>query len=223
MTPGQSETPVPIPVPSTELLSIRAVSNPQFNKQQQCHHNHYTCEAARGNSCSVATHRPTEVHDASRATLPRARQERDSRRSREADTARLSPPDVPSLRPPSRGQTPIATRPGSRGKAASQEPPSLASDRPRRSSTARNTPIPEFKQPAKRTKRPAPGVVSTTNSGGSSAVGKRKAAPKKKARATKREKGQVLETEMEEVDDEGNQLTRMSRDIVCAIESVLGP
>jgi hypothetical protein len=34
-------------------------------------------------------------------------------------------------------------------------------------------------------------------------VGKRKAAPKKTARATKKEKGQVLETEMEEVDDEG--------------------
>ncbi|KAL3964711.1 hypothetical protein ACCO45_001715 [Purpureocillium lilacinum] len=88
----------------------------------------------------------------------------------------------------------------------SQEPPSsLAADRPRRASTARNTPVPEFKQPQKRTRRPAPGVVSTTNSGGNSAVGKRKAAPRKKARM-KKEKGQVTEaeTEMEEVDDEGN-------------------
>ncbi|KAH6897266.1 hypothetical protein B0T10DRAFT_557092 [Thelonectria olida] len=90
-------------------------------------------------------------------------------------------------------------RPSSRGKAMSQEPqPSLAADRPRRASTARNTPAPE-PRPVKRTKRPAPGIVSTTNSGGNSAVGKRKAAPRKKARARK-DKG----IEMEEVDDEGN-------------------
>ncbi|KAF5010072.1 hypothetical protein FDECE_3751, partial [Fusarium decemcellulare] len=93
-------------------------------------------------------------------------------------------------------------RPSSRGKAASQEPqPSLAADRPRRASTARNTPAPE-PRPPKRTKRPAPGVVSTTSSGGNSAVGKRKAAPRKKARP-RRDKGPA-EPEMEEVDDEGN-------------------
>ncbi|KAK0722938.1 hypothetical protein B0T26DRAFT_640980 [Lasiosphaeria miniovina] len=92
-------------------------------------------------------------------------------------------------------------RPGSRGKAGSQEPqPSLAADRPRRTSTARNTPAPErLEQPITTTtttrpssrraerampergpKRPAPGVISRTNSGGNSAVGTRKAAPKKK-------------------------------------------
>lgn len=86
----------------------------------------------------------------------------------------------------------------------SQEPqPSSAADRPRRASTARNTPAPDARPPGKRTKRPAPGIVSTTSSGGNSAVGKRKAAPRKKARATRKDKGQV-ETEMEEVDDEGN-------------------
>ncbi|KAI5465556.1 hypothetical protein BGZ63DRAFT_107914 [Mariannaea sp. PMI_226] len=93
-------------------------------------------------------------------------------------------------------------RPSSRGKAMSQEPqPSLAADRPRRASTARNTPAPESR-PVKRTKRPAPGVVSTSQSGGTSAVGKRKAAPRKKARARK-DKGPTV-YEMEEVDDEGN-------------------
>ncbi|EWG44254.1 hypothetical protein FVEG_05377 [Fusarium verticillioides 7600] len=93
-------------------------------------------------------------------------------------------------------------RPSSRGKAASQEPqPSLAADRPRRASTARNTPAPE-PRPLKRTKRPAPGIVSTTKSGGNSAVGKRKAPPKKKARA-KKDKGSV-EVELEDVDDDGN-------------------
>lgn len=93
-----------------------------------------------------------------------------------------------------------ARRPGSRGKATSQEPqPSLAADRPRRASTARNTPAPEVRQPSKRTKRPAPGVVSVTRSGGNSAVGKRMAAPKKKTRQRK-DKGQ----ETYEEDDEGN-------------------
>ncbi|KAI9166687.1 hypothetical protein HJFPF1_02801 [Paramyrothecium foliicola] len=114
----------------------------------------------------------------------------------------------------SRGPTPRTTpapeasagrRPGSRGKAMSQEPqPSSASDRPRRASTARNTPAPDVRPPGKRTKRPAPGIVSTTSSGGNSAIGKRKAAPRKKARATRKEKGQITELEMEEVDDEGN-------------------
>jgi hypothetical protein len=151
-----------------------------------------------------------------------------TKRETRADVAKrsqqqLQTPSVPSvIEPPqrqpstepvikqssSRAATPRTTpgpesvssrRPSSRGKAMSQEPqPSLAADRPRRASTARNTPAPE-PRPVKRTKRPAPGIVSTTNSGGNSAVGKRKAAPRKKARARK-DKG----IEMEEVDDEGN-------------------
>lgn len=128
--------------------------------------------------------------------------------------AQQTPIEQPARRSSSRGATPRITpgpdasrRPASRGKAMSQEPPSsLATDRPRRASTARNTPAPEARQPSKRAKRPAPGVVSTTNSGGNSAVGKRKAAPKKKARFTKKEKGQ-METEIEEVDDEGNPIS----------------
>ncbi|KAJ0163321.1 PHD finger protein ING1 [Colletotrichum tanaceti] len=104
------------------------------------------------------------------------------------------------------GTTPVPEgqrRPSSRGKATSQEPqPSLATERPRRASTARNTPAPEQRQPSKRTRKPVPGIVSKTNSGGSSAVGKRKAPPKKK-RAQKKEKGQPVEIELEE-DDEGN-------------------
>ncbi|KAI2470443.1 hypothetical protein F4781DRAFT_180293 [Annulohypoxylon bovei var. microspora] len=100
-------------------------------------------------------------------------------------------------------QTAPSRRPTSRGKAASQEPPpTLAAERPRRASTARNTPAPELRQPSKRTKRPAPGVV-TTNSGGTSAVGKRKAAPRKKA-IGKKEKGANQQEVEGEVDDDGN-------------------
>ncbi|KAK0623553.1 hypothetical protein B0T14DRAFT_516538 [Immersiella caudata] len=117
-----------------------------------------------------------------------------------------------------------ARRPASRGKASSQEPqPSLAADRPRRASTARNTPAPERAEPvparppsSRRSKRPAPGIISRTVSGGNSAVGKRKAAPKKKSgragnKTSKDSKssadelisagGEAFEVE---VDDEGN-------------------
>ncbi|KAF4984453.1 hypothetical protein FZEAL_354 [Fusarium zealandicum] len=120
-------------------------------------------------------------------------------------------PEAASKQAPSRAPTPRLTpgpeglalrRPSSRGKAASQEPqPSLAADRPRRASTARNTPAPE-PRPPKRPKRPAPGVVSTTNSGGNSAVGKRKAAPKRKARARPKGPAEMEMVEFE-VDDEG--------------------
>ncbi|KAL8370335.1 hypothetical protein RB595_000626 [Gaeumannomyces hyphopodioides] len=114
----------------------------------------------------------------------------------------------------SRAGTPSAlgsSRPNSRGKAGSSEPPQcLASDRPRRTSTARNTPAPEQRQHGKpqRAKRPAPGVISRTISGGSSAVGKRKAPPKKKstrAASASQSKKQAAEADGEvEVDDEDN-------------------
>lgn len=124
------------------------------------------------------------------------------------------PEGLPSRRASSRGTTPAKStpapevtpsgRPGSRGKAMSQEPQSsLAMDRPRRASTARNTPAPEPRPPSRRSKRPAPGVIKTTKSGGNSAVGKRKTAPKKKPRA-KKGKDQQVEDEEEDVDDEGN-------------------
>jgi hypothetical protein len=124
-------------------------------------------------------------------------------------------PDAASAAAPTTTTT-ITRRPASRGgKATSQEPqPSLAADRPRRASTARNTPAPERAAAAdqqqsttptpatagtappaataagggarpaggnKRAKRPAPGIISRTNSGGNSAVGMRKAAPRKKS------------------------------------------
>ncbi|OHW91531.1 PHD-finger domain-containing protein [Colletotrichum incanum] len=137
------------------------------------------------------------------------------------NTAPVPPPQAPqtqrsssaapsikqsSSRAATPGTTPVPEgqrRPSSRGKATSQEPqPTLAAERSRRASTARNTPAPEQRQPSKRTRKPVPGIVSKTNAGGSSAVGKRKAAPKKK-RAQKKEKGQPIEIELEE-DDEGN-------------------
>ncbi|KAK2067500.1 hypothetical protein P8C59_001238 [Phyllachora maydis] len=86
--------------------------------------------------------------------------------------------------------------------------------------TARNTPAPEKADASatrlivKRAKRPAPGVISRTNSGGNSAVGARKAAPRRKKSARKSTRGDksasgggigdMTEHEVEiEVDDEG--------------------
>ncbi|KZZ95916.1 PHD finger domain-containing protein [Moelleriella libera RCEF 2490] len=220
----QPQTPVPIPLPPQSSTTPSASSPGLYSALGP---------PSVSNGGSITTTIPVRPPAETPVPLPRtdrtksitpvapppAREpaKRETRGEAAKRTRNQSPPDTAlTLRPPSsRGHTPNATtpappetgrRPGSRGgKAASQEPPSLASDRPRRTSTARTTPGPEFRQPPpKRMKRPAPGVVSTTNSGGSSAVGKRKAAPRRKARATKREKGQGLETEMEEVDDEGN-------------------
>ncbi|PKS06842.1 hypothetical protein jhhlp_006918 [Lomentospora prolificans] len=177
----------------------------------------------RQDTAKKLTHNPTQqpqIKEQTPQPQPPPQQQRQSSRQ----------PSVPARASVSRGPTPApeGRRPTSRGKAMSQEPSaaSLAADRPRRSSTARNTPAPEQRQPGaagawagagtgtgtgtalgggnKRAKRPAPGVVSTTSSGGNSAVGKRKAAPRKKARAQRKEKGQQIEVEMEEVDDEGN-------------------
>ncbi|KAG6026647.1 hypothetical protein E4U19_002527 [Claviceps sp. Clav32 group G5] len=199
------------------------------NNNSNSRGNHYNNANSTTMTTTIPIKPPAETPvplprtDKKRSITPATAPSRDGpKRETRSDMAKRlqlqsSPPDTLPIRPPTRSQTPSSTvvpisdssttivrRPCSRGKATSQDPPSLAADRPRRASTARATPAPEFKQPAKRAKRPAPGVVSTTNSGGSSAVGTRKAAPKKKARATKKEKGQQgLESEMEEVDDEG--------------------
>jgi hypothetical protein len=96
------------------------------------------------------------------------------RRQTSVTTAPTSPPPPPS-------------RPRSRGVAASAEPPTTASsigkDRPRRASTASVAATP---QPVsirrRRGKLPAPGPVTASGDGGTTlSVGKRKAAPRKRA------------------------------------------
>ncbi|PBP28599.1 PHD-finger domain-containing protein [Diplocarpon rosae] len=101
----------------------------------------------------------------------------------------------------------------SRSKAASVEPGPLTGsstiDRPLRASTARSTPVPESRQQSKRSKRPAPGVVTTGSEGSATvSVGKRKAATRKKAGTRKEKKdgreGSTVQETFDEVDDEGN-------------------
>ncbi|KFA55748.1 hypothetical protein S40293_01970 [Stachybotrys chartarum IBT 40293] len=231
MTP--TETPVPIPIPgqgSSIVAATRSATSPSTSVSSTT----VTGTSVSVRPPAAETPVPLPMPDIRKSATPIAppAQPREStKRETRGDAAKrtqqqqhlpvvtpVPPPQVgpePAVKqPPSRTATPRTTpapdglagrRPGSRGKAMSQEPqPATAVDRPRRTSTARNTPAPEVKQPNKRTKRPAPGIVSTTSSGGNSAVGKRKAAPRKKARATRKDKGQTVETEMEEVDDEGN-------------------
>lgn len=209
-----TETPIPPPVPAEKNPStpipppIRETRKSQAVRKHEEQQQHQQAAAAKSSSRS-ATPAP--------AALPATEQET----SAPATVTQAASTGPVTRRPTSRGHE---RRPASRGlKAGSQEleqSSSLASDRPRRASTARNTPAPAEKEPARpasrRSKRPAPGVISRTNSGGNSAVGKRKAAPKKKTAAaarggaTRKDKAAVItdsgvaaEGEVE-IDDEGN-------------------
>ncbi|KAM3068740.1 hypothetical protein ACMFMG_012212 [Clarireedia jacksonii] len=147
----------------------------------------------------------------------------DTKKPEKANTraTRKVTPVAPALPSPVIEQALPTRRPASsRGKpatATSEEPvpvtntiPAVA-ERPRRTSTARNTPVPqEPRQPSKRAKRPAPGVVTADAEDGSAAVtvGKRRAAPRKKAGQKKEKKddreGSAVQEVLDEVDEDGN-------------------
>lgn len=223
LTPGSttavphSTTPVPVPIPGGHDQSIVAVSKPSSSPTNASASSANTVTTTVPIKPPADGGLPAPPLSPKKSTTPilppvRETRQRDAKKEQPKEN---SNGQLTVKQSTSRAATPAATtpapesrRPASRGKAMSQEPqPSLAVDRPRRASTARNTPAPEPRQPSKRTKRPAPGVISRTNSGGNSAVGRRKAAPKKKRGATKRDKGQgqAVEVEVEvEVDDDGN-------------------
>ncbi|TAQ84228.1 hypothetical protein B7494_g7447 [Chlorociboria aeruginascens] len=139
---------------------------------------------------------------------------RNLRRSSIAATSTPLSATAPALPPtPALEALPPWRPTSSRGKASSTEPnqkdtATATIDRPRRASTARNTPAPESRQ-TKRTKRPAPGVVSATSEGATAvSVGKRSAAPRKKANQKKVKKegreSSAIQEVMDEIDDDGN-------------------
>lgn len=196
-SPRKSTTPILPPVRETRKSQAARIQEQQQQQQQ----------ASTPTAAAPSTKPP------SRAVSPAARPVTPAADHSDA-TAAL----------PATTSGPATRRPASRGKATSQEPlPSLAADRPRRASTARNTPAPPEAQPARpvsrrQSKRPAPGVISRTNSGGNSAVGRRKAAPKRKSASAsrtgpKKEKGSGggvggvdaagAEAQEVEIDDEG--------------------
>ncbi|KUI65383.1 Inhibitor of growth protein 1 [Cytospora mali] len=230
LTPGgtqipQSTTPVPIPMPPGQDQSTTTSGTKSSA----------TSPAPSGDATTTTTTVPTKApaedvppSSPKKSTTPilppvRETRAREAKNLAAREKAAAQPPVKTSA---SRAATPgVATpgpetssrRPSSRGQQQGADHPQhhgLAADRPRRASTARNTPAPEqmtARQPSKRTKRPAPGIISRTNSGGNSAITKRKAAPKKSKRGAgagrKREdaRGQVAEAEAEvEVDEDGN-------------------
>ncbi|KAI1074347.1 hypothetical protein F5B20DRAFT_563859 [Whalleya microplaca] len=215
-----SKTPVPVPVPVSSDSSVVG-TKPTASSSGT------TSPAPSSVTTTVPTKPPAETPvpppiKTSTTPIPPPIRDFPKRETRQnlQNLQTLQPAAANPKQSSSRSNTPVTTpapepqpvpirRPSSRGKAASQEPPpTLAAERPRRASTARNTPVPDIRQPSKRTKRPAPGIV-TTNSGGTSAIGKRKAAPRKKARGgnNRKEKGASQQPEQEvevEVDDDGN-------------------
>ncbi|KAH6668034.1 hypothetical protein B0J14DRAFT_176972 [Halenospora varia] len=135
-----------------------------------------------------------------------------------APPSAISPITVPIVSPalpappPAQEALPAKRPTSSRSKAASMEREIMATaggDRPRRASTARNTPAPEPRQPSKRTKRPAPGIVTKGPADSTAvSVGKRSVATRKKAGPKKEKKdgreGSAAQEIYDEVDDEGN-------------------
>jgi hypothetical protein len=158
----------------------------------------------------------TKKPEPSPSTRPRRNEEVIVSASSPAPTPNPAPTPAPALAPapaPAPEALPAKRPSSSRSKASSQEPAAqitTSSDRPRRTSTARNTPAPpEPRQPSRRAKRPAPGVV-TADSEGSTAVsvGKRSKATRKKAGPKKEKKdgreGSAAQEVFDEFDDEGN-------------------
>ncbi|KAF7531465.1 hypothetical protein G7054_g8861 [Neopestalotiopsis clavispora] len=118
-----------------------------------------------------------------------------TRRETRKDTQKNIQPPATNTKQPStpRQNTPVVTTPA-------PDQPSMNLRRPSSRGQA-----PEIRQPSKRIKRPAPGVVSTGagGAGSTSAIGKRTAAPRKKQRVKKTPTQTEQEPEIE-VDDEGN-------------------
>lgn len=213
MTPGGTQvplstTPVPIPIPgSDQSIMVGAKSSSAVSPASSADAGTTTTTIptkAPADSCSSSKKQSAPILPPSRET-----------RSRDTRAKEKAAEPLPIKTPDSGGNTPSATtpveiprRPSSRGQDNGNQKQGLAAERPRRASTARNTPAPEpsLRQASKRTKRPIPGTISRTNSGGNnSAITKRKAAPKKSKRGAGAGAQKKAEAETEiEVDEEGN-------------------
>lgn len=203
-------TPVPLPIHGQDQSAKTQATDSPASTTNMTNANTNSTASAPVKS-PTETPIPPPVRSAT-PILPPVRETRKSQAARMLEQQAATPAAALPSKPPSRGATPAVRpvtpavepaeasasssitavrRPASRGAATSQEPlPYLAAERPRRTSTARNTPAPPesaavpSRPPSRRqVKRPAPGVISRTNSGGNSAVGRRKAAPKKRSAA----------------------------------------
>lgn len=211
LTPGGTQiplstTPVPIPIPgSDQSIMVGAKSSSAMSPAPSVD--------AGTTTTTIPTKAPADESSSSKKTnpVPQTRETR-SRDTRAKDKAALPAPiktsDSGKSTPSTTTPVETSRRPSSHGHDNAQKQ-GLASERARRASTARNTPAPEasLRQASKRTKRPIPGTISRTNSGGNnSAITMRNGPPKKKPKHGASAGAQKkAEAEIEiEVDEEGN-------------------
>lgn len=190
---SKTETPVPAPYPMTtkEAKQAQEIAGAEDAAAAEDIADHLAIPASKKTSTPI---------------LPPGRELR-KETTKKTEKSTSAHPRRLSLSAKAPTPAPEPRRPSSRGKASSHEPASTApaTDRPRRASTARNTPAPEAR---KRAKRPAPGVVTADHEGSAAvSVGKRSAATRKKAPAKKEKKdgreGSAPDV-FDEIDDEGN-------------------
>jgi hypothetical protein len=199
---SKTETPVPAPYPMTpkEIKQAQASALETAASDEATAVENGTDNLAARSSKKSSTPILPPGRELRKETTKKAEKVTNTRTRRSSAAAKTPTP------------APEPKRPSSRGKASSHEPVTVATattDRPRRASTARNTPAPEARQAAKRTKRPAPGVVTAGHEGSAAvSVGKRSAATRKKAHTKKEKKdgreGSAAQEIFDEIDDEGN-------------------
>jgi hypothetical protein len=212
---NKTETPIPVPIPiSRQHGSKQGTPLPAISSASSV-----ISEPPTSSSTTPVEAAPVpQVSPSKKVQTPILPPNRERRPVRKEATkieppASTRPQRTATAKAPSPVPEPVSTskRPTSSRGNADQATATL--DRPRRASTARNTPAltaPEPRQPSKRAKRPAPGVVTPRVDGSNTtvAVNKRSAATRKKT-GTKKEKkdgreGSMVQEVYDEIDDEGN-------------------
>ncbi len=205
---NKTETPVPVPITTKSSTILPSRSTPSSSS----HTPTATPLEAPANGMTVAP--LVSPKKSSTPILPPVKEKKGTAKKEStkkviSETAANSRPRRTSGAPtPTPAPEPLpAKRPTS---SRSNAEATATIDRPRRASTARNTPAPEPRT-NKRTKRPAPGQVTTSSDGSTTvASGKRKKATKKSAGQKKRKvdengrQGSEVQDFFEEIDDEGN-------------------
>lgn len=208
----KTETPIPVPLPvSKQNLAKQQTPLPPLSTTA-------SVASELSSVTSIEAPIPSPIKKTHTPILPPGKERRVVKN---AQTPKSEP--TPSTRP-QRGVAAVRTatpeeastskRPTSSRSAAAIEQATATLERPRRTSTARNTPAPpapaatDVRPLSKRAKRPAPGVVTpgTENSNTTVTSNKRSGATRKKASAKKekREGSPVAAEIYDEIDSEGN-------------------
>lgn len=219
------KTETPVPVPQTVFTKQVSPINPPESVLSTASPAPVLTPAAETAPDTLAP----PIMSPKKSTTPILPPNRTLKRDTKKDTKEIKMPEpIPATRSSKRIEEAVVAAPvsvpvpdplpakrptSSRSKKASEEPAipvATASERPRRASTARNTPVPpEPHKMSRRAKRPPPGVVTSSSEGSTAAVGKRSKATRKTKTGAKKEKKDEREGSMhqeifDEFDDEGN-------------------